>query len=96
MFIQDWFWNFMLSFFSPRIVARIGPIIMLVFFGILVFGYIHVYFAIPETKGLTLEGVDELHRSGIPAQRSVGWRPSEKHYHHEVHEKRASDSVEEA
>lgn len=90
----NWFWNFMLSFFSPRIVDRIGPMIMLVFFGMLVFGYIYVYFAIPETKGLTLEEVDELYRSGTPSWRSVGWRPSEKHYHHEVHEKRASDSVE--
>ncbi|KAG2035648.1 general substrate transporter [Suillus americanus] len=90
----NWFWNFMLSFFSPRIVDRIGPMIMLVFFGLLVFGYIYVYFAIPETKGLTLEEVDELYRSGIPPWRSVGWRPSEKHYRHEVHEKRASDFVE--
>ncbi|KAG1879478.1 general substrate transporter [Suillus tomentosus] len=89
----NWFWNFMLSFFSPRIVDRIGPMIMMVFFGMLVFGYIYVYFAIPETKGLTLEEVDELYRSGIPPWRSVGWRPSEKH-HHEVHEKGTSDSVE--
>jgi sugar porter (SP) family MFS transporter len=92
----NWFWNFMLSFFSPRIVDQIGPMIMLVFFGMLVFGYIYVYFAIPETKGLTLEEVDELYRSGISPWRSVGWRPSEKHYHHEAHEKRASEFVENA
>ncbi|KAG2050358.1 sugar transporter [Suillus hirtellus] len=89
----DWFWNFMLSFFSPRIVDHIGPMIMFVFFGVLVFGYIYVYFAILETKGLTLEEVDELYRSGIAPWRSVGWRPSEKHYHPEVHEKQGSDSV---
>lgn len=92
---SNWFWNFMLSFFSPRIVDQIGPLIMLVFFGMLVFGYIYVYFAIPETKGLTLEEVDELYRSGIAPWRSVGWKPSEKHYRHEEKEKRVSDSVEE-
>jgi SP family sugar:H+ symporter-like MFS transporter len=88
--------------------------IMMVFFGMLVFGYIYVYFAIPETKGLTLEEVrlhsspwqtnahlvnnqvDEMYGSGIKPWRSVGWKPSEKHYHHEVHEKRESDSVEAA
>ncbi|KAG2743705.1 general substrate transporter [Suillus brevipes Sb2] len=92
---SNWFWNFMLSFFSPRIVDQIGPLIMLVIFGMLVFGYIYVYFAIPETKGLTLEEVDELYRSGIAPWRSVGWKPSEKHYRHEEKEKRVSDSVEE-
>ncbi|KAH0837879.1 general substrate transporter [Lanmaoa asiatica] len=91
----NWFWNFMLSFFSPRIVVKIGPLIMLVFFGMLVVGLFYVYFFIPETKGITLEEVDELYRSGIPAWRSAGWKPSEKHYHHdvhEVHEKRDSGS----
>ncbi|KAH7886305.1 general substrate transporter [Phlebopus sp. FC_14] len=87
---SNWFWNFMLSFFSPRIVAKIGPLIMLVFFSMLVVGLFYVYFAIPETKGLTLEQVDELYRSGLPAWRTVGWKPVEKHHEvhvHEVHEK---------
>ncbi|KAG0703645.1 hypothetical protein DFH29DRAFT_430719 [Suillus ampliporus] len=58
------------------------PRTALVFFDVLVFGYICVCFAIPETKGLTLEEVNELYRSGIPPWRSVGWRLSEKHYNH--------------
>ncbi|KAG1879518.1 general substrate transporter [Suillus tomentosus] len=54
-------------------LARIGPMIMFVFFGML---------------------VDELYRSGIAPWRSVGWRPSKKHYYPEVHEKQGSDAVE--
>jgi hypothetical protein len=47
-----------LGYFSEsERLTSIGPMIMLVFFGMLVFGYIYVYFAIPETKGLTLEEV---------------------------------------
>jgi len=93
---SNWFWNFMLSYWSPHIVVQIGPLIMLVFAGMLIVGLFYVYFLIPETKGITLEEVDELYRSGIPAWRSAGWKPSEKHYRHEVHEvdseKRSSGS----
>ena len=36
---------------------------MLIFFGCLVSGFVFVYFAIPETKGLSLEEVSPLDRS---------------------------------
>lgn len=39
------------------ITCRIGPLILLIFFGMLIFGYIYVYLFIPETRGLTLEEV---------------------------------------
>ena len=42
---------------EPTFDDRIGPLILLIFFGMLVFGYVYVYFAIPETKGLSLEEV---------------------------------------
>ncbi|GBE77322.1 Hexose transporter 2 [Sparassis crispa] len=80
----DWMCNFFLTFFSPRIAARIGPLILLIFFGMLVFGFIYVYFFIPETLGLSLEEVDEMYRSGVKPWNSSNWRPSEKHIHDKV------------
>ncbi|CAL1693915.1 unnamed protein product [Somion occarium] len=77
----NWIWNFLLSFFAPRIAARIGPLILLIFFGMLVFGYVYVYLFIPETKGLSLEEVDEMYRSGVKPWNSAGWRPAQKHVH---------------
>ena len=56
----DWIWNFLLSFFAPRIAEKIGPLILLIFFGMLVFGYVYVYFFIPETKGRSLEEMDVI------------------------------------
>lgn len=70
-----------MSFFAPRIAEKIGPLILLIFFGMLVFGFIYVYLFIPETKGLSLEEVDEMYRSGVKPWNSPGWRPSEKHIH---------------
>lgn len=71
----NWLWNFLLSFFSPRIVHKIGPMILLVFFGVLVFGYFYVFFFIPETKGLSLEEVDELYTAKIVPWKSSTWQP---------------------
>ena len=54
----------------------------------LVFGFVYVYLFIPETKGLSLEEVDELYRSGVKPWNSASWRPSEKHIHDVVPEVR--------
>ncbi|KAF9011200.1 general substrate transporter [Cyathus striatus] len=94
----NWLWNFLLSFFSPRIAAKIGPLILLIFFGMLLFGYVYVYLFIPETKGLSLEEVDEMYRSGVKPWNSPGWRPhlsEEAHQAHEAQKKGATESVHE-
>ncbi|GBE77337.1 Hexose transporter 2 [Sparassis crispa] len=77
----NWIWNFLLSFFAPRIASDIGPLILLIFFGMLLFGFVYVYLFIPETKGLSLEEVDELYRANVAPWQSAGWRPTEKHLH---------------
>ncbi|KAG8852123.1 hypothetical protein FRB96_008924 [Tulasnella sp. 330] len=75
----NWLWNFLLGFFSPRIAARIGPLILLIFFGMLVVAFFYVWLLIPETKGLSLEEVDEMYRSGVKPWRSAEWKPSHKY-----------------
>ena len=72
----QWVWNFLLSFFAPRIAARIGPLILLIFFGCLVFGFFYVLLFVPEVKGLSLEEVDELYRANIKPWQSAGWKPA--------------------
>ncbi|KAH9835852.1 general substrate transporter [Rhodofomes roseus] len=84
----NWVWNFLLSFFSPRIADDIGPLILLIFCGMLVFGFVYVYLFIPETKGLSLEEVDELYRARVLPWKSGSWRPAEKH----IHDKTDADS----
>ena len=87
----DWIWNFLLSFFAPRIAEDIGPLILLIFFGMLTFGFVYVYLFIPETKGLSLEEVDEMYRSGVRPWRSAAWAPTEKHIHDKAAGPRATE-----
>ncbi|KAK8858902.1 hypothetical protein IAR55_003133 [Kwoniella newhampshirensis] len=75
----NWLWNFLLSYFSPLIADDIGPLILLVFCGCLVFAFVYVFFMIPETRGISLEEVDELYRTKVPAWRSSSWTPSTRH-----------------
>ncbi|KAG9100168.1 hypothetical protein FS749_016031 [Ceratobasidium sp. UAMH 11750] len=51
----------------------------------LTFGFAYVWLCIPETKGLSLEEVDEMYRAGVKPWQSVGWKPHEKHLTHAHH-----------
>lgn len=44
-----------------------------------------VYFMVYETKGLTLEQVDELYAEVSVARRSVGWIPRSNNVNHDAH-----------
>ncbi|KAF8240859.1 sugar transporter [Tricholoma matsutake] len=87
----NWIWNFLLSFFAPRIAQRIGPLILLIFFGMLLFGWVYVYLFIPETKGLSLEEVDEMYRSGVKPWNSANWKP---HLMDELHKETGEEAKE--
>lgn len=85
----NWLWNFLLSFFAPRIAEDIGPLILLIFFGMLLFGYVYVYLFIPETRGLSLEEVDEMYRSGVKPWNSADWKP---HLTDQLHKEKPTET----
>lgn len=57
----NWIWCFLISFFTPMITAAIHLYYGFVFTGCLIFSFFYVYFFVYETKGLSLEEVDELY-----------------------------------
>ncbi|KAG5417045.1 HXT5 [Candida metapsilosis] len=71
----NWIFGFLISFFTSFITQAIHFYYGFVFFGCLVFSIFFAYFMVYETKGLSLEDVDELYQSGIPAWKSSGWTP---------------------
>lgn len=75
----NWTWGFLISFFTTPITGAIHFSFGFVFFGCVVFGTIFTFLFVYETKGLSLEEVDQLYSSGVPAWRSSGWTPPSKH-----------------
>ncbi|KAJ9108189.1 hypothetical protein QFC20_003552 [Naganishia adeliensis] len=71
----NWLWNFLVGFFSSKIAADIGPLILLIFAGVLAFGCVYIYFFLIESSGLALEEIDEAYALHIPAWKSTSWIP---------------------
>ena len=71
----NWMWGFLISFFTPFITSAIHFYYGFVFTGCLLFSFFYVYFFVYETKGLSLEEVDELYASDTLPWKSAGWVP---------------------
>lgn len=71
----NWLWGFLISFFTPKITNNIHFFYGYVFTGCLIFSFFYVFFFVRETKGLSLEEVDELYASDIPPWKSSSWVP---------------------
>ncbi|ANB14571.1 hexose transporter HXT6 [Sugiyamaella lignohabitans] len=69
----NWLANFLLSFFTPFITGAIHFYYGFVFAGCNLFAIVFVYFFVHETKGLSLEQIDQLFVSGVMPWRSSGW-----------------------
>ncbi|KAJ6185956.1 hypothetical protein N7519_007257 [Penicillium mononematosum] len=78
----NWLLNWALSFSTPYLVnygdgnANLQSKIFFIWFGCCFICIGFVYFMIYETKGLTLEEVDDLYNEVPSARASVGWRPT--------------------
>lgn len=67
---SNWIWNFLLSYFSPPISAKIGAKYGFVFFGANFLSAAFIYLFVPEMAGLSLEEINGLFQNNIPAYKS--------------------------
>ena len=74
----NWMWGFLISFFTPFITSAIHFSYGYVFMGCMVFAFFYVFFTVPETKGLSLEEVNEMWLDGVLPWKSVSWVPASK------------------
>ncbi|RCK54921.1 Hexose transporter 2 [Candida viswanathii] len=72
---SNWMWGFLISFFTSFIINAIHFYYGFVFTGCLAVSFVFVYFCIMETKGLSLEEVDEMYSQNILPWKSANWIP---------------------
>jgi sugar porter (SP) family MFS transporter len=78
----NWLLNWAIAYSTPYLVnwgpgnANLQSKIFFIWFGCCFLCITFVYFMIYETKGLTLEQVDELYAEVTVARKSVGWKPT--------------------
>ncbi|KAF7540799.1 hypothetical protein G7Z17_g12101 [Cylindrodendrum hubeiense] len=63
----NWFWNMVLAFGVPPLLWNINYKMYYVFGAFNAAAFIHMFFTAYETKGYTLEEMDDVFDSGIPA-----------------------------
>lgn len=75
---SNWMWGFAIAFFTPFITSAINFYYGYVFMGCLVFSFFYVFFCVCETKGLTLEEVNEMYEEAVLPWKSYEWVPRAK------------------
>jgi sugar porter (SP) family MFS transporter len=57
---NNWFWNFIISRFTPQMFLKMGYGVYFFFASLMLFSIVFVYFCVPETKSIPLEHMDRL------------------------------------
>ncbi len=70
---SNWFWNMVLAFAVPPLLWNISYKMYYIFGAFNAAAFVHMSLLAPETKGYTLEEMDEVFDSGRPA-----WKKLEK------------------
>jgi sugar porter (SP) family MFS transporter len=65
---NNWFWNFIISRFTPQMFSSMGYGVYLFFASLMICAAVYVWFIVPETKGIPLEAMDRLFE--MPARRA--------------------------
>ncbi|KAH6617218.1 MFS sugar transporter-like protein [Chaetomium tenue] len=63
----NWFWNMVLAFGVPPLLWNISYKMYYIFGAFNAAAFVHMTLMAPETKGFTLEEMDEVFNSGLPA-----------------------------
>jgi sugar porter (SP) family MFS transporter len=76
---SNWLWNTIIAVITPYMVGKNeGNLRSSVFFvwgGLCTIAFVYTYFLVPETKGLSLEQVDQMMAETTP-RTSAKWRPT--------------------
>jgi len=71
----NWIFNFALAMFVPSAFKNITWKTYIIFGTFCIAMFIHVFLLFPETKGKTLEEIDQIWIDKIPAWRTGSWQP---------------------
>lgn len=76
---SNWLWNTIIAVITPYMVGtdkgNMRSSVFFVWGGLCTCALVYTYFLVPETKGLTLEQVDQMMAETTP-RTSAGWKPT--------------------
>ncbi|KAI9375224.1 general substrate transporter [Aspergillus egyptiacus] len=89
---SNWTWNCLLALFVPPLLWNINWKMYMIFAAFNTTAAIHMFLTAPETKGYTLEEMDEVFDTGIPAWRRLPHKSRLDELEREIAEGKHKDS----